>query len=151
MMWQQITIILLQMLIGAAKPEWRWGIQEALTILSALVLFFVELLVLTIVLYLAGLIVVGKKRALISDAFTIALLGTVLSTLFVIFLPNWIAILLIIIVWLILIKRLYETGWLGAIAVGILAIVIYLAVLILVAIAFGTLAIIIKWLTSILV
>jgi len=150
-MWQQITIILLQMLIGAAKPEWRWGIQEALTILSALVLFFVELLVLTIVLYLAGLIVVGKKRALISDAFTIALLGTVLSTLFVIFLPNWIAILLIIIVWLILIKRLYETGWLGAIAVGILAIVIYLAVLILVAIAFGTLAIIIKWLTSILV
>jgi len=139
------------MLIGAAKPEWRWGIQEALTILSALVLFFVELLVLTIVLYLAGLIVVGKKRALISDAFTIALLGTVLSTLFVIFLPNWIAILLIIIVWLILIKRLYETGWLGAIAVGILAIVIYLAVLILVAIAFGTLAIIIKWLTSILV
>jgi hypothetical protein len=109
------------------------------------------LLVLTVVLYLAGLIVVGKKRALISDAFIIALLGTALSTLFVIFLPNWIAILLIIIVWLILIKRLYETGWLGAIAVGILAIVIYLAVLILVAIAFGTLAIIIKWLTSILV
>jgi hypothetical protein len=151
MVWQQLTQILPQILIGAAKPEWHWGIREALTILSALVLFFVELLVLTVVLYLAGLIVVGKKRALISDAFIIALLGTALSTLFVVFLPNWIAILLIIIVWLILIKRLYETGWLGAIAVGILAIVIYLAVLILVAIAFGTLAIIIKWLTSILV
>jgi hypothetical protein len=151
MMWRQLTIILLQILIGAAKPDWRWGIHEALTIVFALVLFFVELLVLTIVLYLAGLIVVGRKRALISDAFIIALLGTLLSTLFVILLPNWIAILLIVIVWLILIKRLYETGWLGAIAVGILAIVIYLAVLILVAIVFGTLAIIIKWLTSILV
>jgi len=151
MVWRQLTLILLQILIGAAKTDWRWGIREALTVVSALVLFFVELLVLTVVLYLAGLIVVGRKRALISDAFIIALLGTVLSTLFVIFLPNWIAVILIVIVWLVLIKRLYETGWLGAIAVGILAIVIYLAILVLIAIVFGTLAVIIKWLTPVLV
>lgn len=118
--------------------------------LFALALFLIELIVLAVLLYLAGLIVMGRKRALLSDAFIIALLGTVLSTLFVIFLPNLIAVLLGIIVWLILIKRLFETGWLGAIAVGILAIIIYLAVLLLVAFVFGVFSLIIRWLTSIM-
>ncbi|MDH7607137.1 MAG: hypothetical protein QHH12_05165 [Candidatus Bathyarchaeota archaeon] len=63
----------------------RWGLPEGLTLIFALVWFFVELFILAVVLYLAGLIVVGKKRALLSDAFIISLLGTVLSTLFTIF------------------------------------------------------------------
>jgi hypothetical protein len=128
----------------------QWGIREGLTLLSALALFIIELLVLAVVLYLAGLIVVGRRRALLSDAFIIALLGTVLSTLFVIFLPFWVTIILTVITWLILIKRLFETGWLGAIAVGILAIIIYLAVLLLVALVFGILGLIINWLTKLL-
>ncbi|MDH7607136.1 MAG: hypothetical protein QHH12_05160 [Candidatus Bathyarchaeota archaeon] len=41
---------------------------------------------------------------------------------------------------------MFETGWLGAIAVGILAIIIFVAILILLALAFGILGIIIKWL-----
>jgi hypothetical protein len=133
-----------------AKQEWRWGIFEGLTLLSVLALFIIELFVLAVVLYLAGLIVVGRRRALLSDAFIIALLGTVLSTLFVIFLPFWVTIILTVITWLILIKRLFETGWLGAIAVGILAIIIYLAVLLLVALVFGILGLIINWLTKLL-
>ncbi|MEM3580547.1 MAG: hypothetical protein QXQ64_04700 [Candidatus Bathyarchaeia archaeon] len=123
--------------------------REGLTLLFALALFFIELFVLAVLLYLAGLIVVGKKRALFSDAFIIALLGTVLSTLFVIFLPNLIALLLIVVTWLLLIKRLFETGWLGAIAVGILAILIYLAILMLLAFVLGLLGWITRWLTTI--
>ena len=140
----------MQLLSINAKPDWRWGIREGLTLLSALALFIIELLVLAVVLYLAGLIVVGRRRALLSDAFIIALLGTVLSTLFVIFLPFWVTIILTVITWLILIKRLFETGWLGAIAVGILAIIIYLAILLLVALVFGILGLIIGWLTRLL-
>jgi len=140
----------MQLLLINAKSDWRWGIREGLTLLSALALFIIELLVLAVVLYLAGLIVVGRRRALLSDAFIIALLGTVLSTLFVIFLPFWVTIILTVITWLILIKRLFETGWLGAIAVGILAIIIYLAVLLLVALVFGILGLIINWLTKLL-
>jgi len=140
----------MQLLLINAKSDWRWGIREGLTLLSALALFIIELLVLAVVLYLAGLIVVGRRRALLSDAFIIALLGTVLSTLFVIFLPFWVTIILTVITWLILIKRLFETGWLGAIAVGILAIIIYLAILLLVALVFGILGLIINWLTKLL-
>ncbi|MEM0057314.1 MAG: hypothetical protein QXG58_01190 [Candidatus Bathyarchaeia archaeon] len=129
----------------SARPDWSWGIREGLTLLFAIALFLIELVVLAVLLYLAGLVVVGRKRALFSDAFIIALLGTVLSTLFVILpLPGLITLLLIAITWLILIKRLFETGWLGAIAVGILAIIIYLAILILVAFVAGLLGWIIR-------
>jgi ABC-type Na+ efflux pump permease subunit len=123
-----------------ARREGSWWdniigeLGRGLAIIFSLVLFFVGLLVLTVVLYLAGLIVVGGKRARFSDALIIAFLGTVLSTLFLMFIPYpLIALILSIITWLLLIKSLYETGWLGSLAVGILAIINYLAVFILLA------------------
>ncbi|MEM2609612.1 MAG: hypothetical protein QXM13_03815 [Candidatus Bathyarchaeia archaeon] len=138
----------MHLLPTAARPDWRWGIREGLTLLFTLALFLIELVVLAVLLYLAGLIVVGKRRALFSDAFIIALLGTVLSTIFVIFLPNLIALLLSVITWLILIKKLFETGWLGAIAVGILVVITYFAILILLALVLGLLGLIFRWLTT---
>lgn len=149
MVWQQLIGIILQLSlkIGKGRPG---GLQEGLTLIFALVWFFVSLLVLAVVLYLAGLIVVGRKRALFSDAFIISLLGTVLTTLFVIFIPYpLITLILSLFVWLVLIKRLFETGWLGAIAVGILAIIIHLAILVLLALAFHILGRIFEWLYSI--
>jgi hypothetical protein len=114
------------------------------------VLFLVELLVLAVVLYIAGRVVVGKKRALFSDAFIIALLGTILSSIFMVFIPySLLALLLSIFVWLLLIKRLYETGWLGAIAVGILALIVFVVVLFLIALLFGILYLVVEWLLSI--
>lgn len=148
MMWRHLIGIFMQ-LLAAARPDWHWGIREGLTLLFTIALFLIELVVLAVLLYLAGLIVVGKRRALFSDAFIIALLGTVLSTIFIIFLPNLIALLLSVITWLILIKKLFETGWLGAIAVGILVVIIYFAILVLVALVAGILDWIIRWLTTI--
>jgi uncharacterized membrane protein len=111
----------------------------------SLTLFFANLLVLTVFLYLAGLIVVGKKRALLSDAFIISLLGTVLSTLFLMFIPYPLVLLfLCIFVWLLLIKRFYETGWLGATAVALLTVIIFLAITIILALLFGILEAILK-------
>jgi len=102
--------------------------------------FIVSLVVLSIVLYVAGRIVVGKKRALFSDAFVIALLGIVINTFFMAFLPGLVVftfdthklrfgaglgLLISFIVYLLLIRHYYETGWLGALAVAILAVIIY--------------------------
>jgi len=127
----------LEMISRGDKPWWNL-IREDFRLIFSLTLFFVNLLVLAIVLYLAGLVVVGRKQALLSDAFIISLLGTALSTVFFMFIPyRLVALLLSIIVWLLLIKRLYETGWLRAIAVGILAVVIYLATAIILALIFG--------------
>jgi len=141
-----LRLILLVNLSLAARREGPWWdlIEDPqLRVIFSLVLFFVNLFVLAVVLYLAGLVVVGGKRALLSDAFLISFLGTVLSTVFFMFIPySLIALALSIFVWLLLIKRLYETGWFGATAVGILAIIIFLVVTILLALAFGILYII---------
>jgi len=102
--------------------------------------FIANLIVLTIVFYVAGIIVVGKKRALLGDAFIIALLGIVISTFFMALLPEIViftfdkhklafgpglGLLFSFVAYLLLIRHYYETGWLGALAVAILAVVIF--------------------------
>ena len=102
-----------------------------------LITFVISLIVLTLVLYIAGLIVVGGERARLSSAFGIALLGVfvnfALNVAFnLLLLPINIPLeyllliraFLILLVWLSLIKNFYRTGWLGALAVAILAVII---------------------------
>jgi len=96
----------------------------------AVAAFIVNLIVMTIVFYIAGIVVVGKQRALLSDAFVISLLGNFVGALFVLFIPwHLLGLILSLIIWLLLIKHYYETGWLGALAVAILAVIIYVVVL----------------------
>jgi len=137
-------LILLGSLSLLAKKPWAELIPDALLrLIFFLAVFFLSLLVLTVVLYLAGLIVVGGKRARLTDAFLISLLGTILSNLFFIFIPyGLIALFLSIVVWLLLIKRFYETGWVGAFAVGILTIIVYLVIVIILALIFGIIAVV---------
>jgi hypothetical protein len=130
---------ILSLIVSAASERPWWDIvPEGLRIIFSLTLFLVNLLILTVVLYLAGLIVVGRRRALLADAFLISLLGTVLSTLFLMFISyRLVALALSVVVWLLLIKHLYKTGWLGAIGVSILTVMISLAIVIIVALLFG--------------
>jgi len=101
-----------------------------------LIAFVISLIVLTIILYVAGLVVVGGDRAKLSSAFAITLLGTfvsfVLNMVFTLLLPvslSWEYVFIFraflsLIVWLSLIKNFYKTGWLGALAVAILTVII---------------------------
>ena len=86
--------------------------------------FIVVLVVMSVVFYIAGLLVVGRKRALLSDAFVISLLGTIVSSVCNQFFDPLIGMALSFLVWLLLIKHYYETGWLGALAVAILAVIV---------------------------
>ncbi|MEM2971127.1 MAG: hypothetical protein QW270_01705 [Candidatus Bathyarchaeia archaeon] len=145
---------LLMFVLSVCSKFWKpwWGdIQKAIGTLIAiaffLVVFFASLFVLTIVFYVAGLLVVGKKRALMSDALLISLLGTILSTLFFMFIPGWLALAISILTWLLLIKRFYETSWLRAIAVGLLAAIIYVALILIIALIFGIIEVIISLIT----
>jgi hypothetical protein len=128
-----------------AGSWWDLIPEIGLRLIFSLALFFVNLLVLSFVLYLAGLAIVGGRRARFIDAFVISLLGTILSTVFFLFIPyGLVALLLGILVWLFLIKSLYETGWFGAVAVGILAIIIFLVVTVILALLFGILSVLIE-------
>ncbi|MEM2912027.1 MAG: hypothetical protein QXM52_04900 [Candidatus Bathyarchaeia archaeon] len=147
MLAKLLQLILYASLLRANESRLEWVLRN---LVFGIVLFFIELLVLSVVLYIAGRIVVGGKRALFSDAFIIALLGIILSGVFMVFIPySLLALLLSVFVWLLLIKRLYETGWLGAIAVGILALIVFVAVLVLIALLFNILYLVFEWLLSI--
>jgi hypothetical protein len=146
--------MLLSLLLGsfmAMGRGWWELVPIGLQLIFSLALFLVNLVVLTFVLYFAGLIVVGGRKARFLDAFLISLLGTVLSAAFFLFIPyGLIALVLGILVWLLLIKSLYETGWLGAIAVGFLAIIIFLVISVILALLFGILDVMLKLLLGII-
>jgi len=100
-------------------------------LVGQLLTFVLGLIILTIVFYIAGRVVVGKKRALFSDAFVISLLGTIVVNIVSLFMPRapLIGLILSLVIWLLLIKHYYETGWLGAFAVAVLAVIIYVAIM----------------------
>jgi len=107
-------------------------------LLFGIAAFLIPLLVLTIVLYFAGAIVVGGRRAKFSDAFLIALLGTVIGTVCALFISSLIILLIVeIIVWLGLIKHFFDTGWLGALAVAILSVIVFIVVLFILMLVFA--------------
>lgn len=112
--------------------------------LGPLIAFFVNLIVLALILYVAGLTVVGGERAKISRAFSIAFLGAFVNfalNVFFILLPlplslSWeyafiFRVILSFIIWLSLIKNFYRTSWLGALAVATLVLVMVVLELVL--------------------
>ena len=131
--------MMVETFVCAAASWWELMSHELRPVFS-LTVFLVNLLVLVVVLYVAGLIVMGRKRSLWKDAFIISLLGNVLSAGFLLIIPfSLAALLLSMAVWLLLIKRLYKTNWVGAAIVGILALLIFLGVTVLLASFFGIL------------
>lgn len=141
--------LMLNLFSNLIAKRWWETVPEGVRLVFFFVSIFISFFVLAVIFYLAGLIVVGGRKARFTDAFLISLLGTVFSAVFFAFIPYpLIALLLAIFVWLLLIKQLYETGWLGAIAVSILAIVVYLAIAILVALALGIMKEVLELLTT---
>src|SRR2546422_2940392 len=92
------------------------------TLLGFIVLFIIYLLVIGFVLWLAGEIVVGR-RVTFGEALAIDGVGTFLVGASIAFL-GLIGLLLGLVIFLLLVKHYFKTGWLGAIGVGIMAIVV---------------------------
>jgi hypothetical protein len=91
--------------------------------LAVLVGFLIGLIIIGGVIYIAGRIVVGE-RARFGSAVTVAFLGVVLGGLVGIVVPviGW---LVALVVWIYLIKRFFRSGWLAALGIGLLAVIIW--------------------------
>jgi len=135
--------VVMQLLAGGSQNQFRNLLNELIkaiglgfAILIAIAIFIIQVLILSVVIYIAGLMVVGGRRATFGDAFKISLLGTVLGGLIyaaISFFVPLVGLIVYILVWLALIKQYFETGWLNALAIGILAIIVALILLIIVA------------------
>jgi hypothetical protein len=93
----------------------------------------VPTIILSPILWLSGRLSVGKEKARFSDAIWIVFIGTILGSIFSYALTGIIASIIQLIAWLGLVKHFFDCGWLKALAISILAVLIFIAVAVLLA------------------
>ncbi len=80
-------------------------------------------------LWLAGRFIVGAERAKFMDAVWITVLGMILNAVIAMFVGGEIAGLVQLVAYLYLVKKYYETGWVNAAIVSVVAVVILIVVM----------------------
>jgi hypothetical protein len=93
---------------------------------NAILNIIVPTIILSPVLWLSGRALVGKDKAKFLDAVWIILLGATFGTIFSAIFTGLIASLIQLIVWLALVKHFFDCGWLMALAISILAVIIFI-------------------------
>jgi hypothetical protein len=88
-------------------------------------------------LWLSGRLLAGKEKAKFTDAIWIAVLGNLIGGAITYFFSGIIASIIVLIIWLALVKHFFDCGWLKALAIAIVAILIFIAVAFLLALLFG--------------
>jgi hypothetical protein len=88
----------------------------------------VNAILLTGVLWISGRLLAGKDKAKFTDALWIAVLGTVIADVLGVFIVGFIATLIVLFVWIALIKHFFDCGWLKAIAIGIISILMLIVI-----------------------
>ncbi|MEM3596733.1 MAG: hypothetical protein QXJ53_01165 [Candidatus Bathyarchaeia archaeon] len=88
----------------------------------------INIIVISPVLWLAGIALVGRRKAKFTDAIWITVLGTIVATFFGAFFVGIIASIIQLILWLALVKHFFDCGWLMALAISILAVAIFVVI-----------------------
>jgi chromate transport protein ChrA len=102
-----------------------------INLIALVVNIIVNVIVLSPVLWIAGRLLAGKDKAKFTDALWIVVLGTVIGAVFQAFLEGILGLLgsiIMLIIWLALVKHFFDTGWLKALVIAILAIIIYIII-----------------------
>ena len=102
-----------------------------INLIALAVHIIVNVIVLSPVLWIAGRLLAGKDKAKFTDALWIVVLGTVIGAVFQALLEGILGLLgsiVMLIIWLALVKHFFDTGWLKAFVIAILAIIIYIII-----------------------
>jgi hypothetical protein len=100
------------------------------------------LIFVTPALWISGRLLAGKQNAKFTDAVWITMIGAIVFTLFAAFVTGyiniwWLSLLsyvLLLVIWLALVKHFFDCGWLKALAISIIAIIITFVILFIVGI-----------------
>jgi len=103
----------------------KGGICMAINLDIAVINIIVSTIVLSPVLWLSGRALVGKEKAKFTDAILIVVIGTVVGTFFGAFFTGFIAAIIQLILWLAIVKHFFDCGWLKALAISIITIIIF--------------------------
>ena len=120
--------------------------SELTDILFFVISFAIIFAVLSVVFYLAGNVVVGRSRATFKDAFAISVLGTLVLIVCLSVFSLEVAVVLALVAWLLLVRHYYETGMLGAVAVGLTSVIVAVVILVLLNMLLCFSTILFRWL-----
>ena len=95
------------------------------------------LIFVTPALWISGRLLAGKQNAKFTDAVWITMIGAIVFTLFDAFVTGYISIwwlsllsyVVLLVIWLALVKHFFDCGWLKALAISIIAIIIAFVIL----------------------
>jgi hypothetical protein len=104
---------------------------------TLLIHLIVNIIILSPVLWIAGRLLAGKDKAKFTDAVWIVVLGTVIGGIFQYFFSGIIAALIVLFIWLALVKHFFDTGWLRALVIAIVAILIWIVIAVIIGIIIG--------------
>ncbi len=99
----------------------------------ALIQIIVSAIVISPVLWLSGRAVVGGEKAKFTDAIWIVVLGTVIGGIFGWLFVGVIAFIIQLFIWVALVKHFFDTGWLTALGISILAVIIFAVIAVILA------------------
>jgi hypothetical protein len=88
----------------------------------------INILILTPVFWISGRLLAGKEKAKGTDALWIVILGTLIQAALGYFITGIIASLIVLVVWLALVKHFFDCGWLRALVISVVAVLILAAI-----------------------
>ncbi len=101
----------------------------ALNLDILLIQVVVNIIILAPVLWLSGRALVGAEKAKLIDAVWIVVFGTVISTIFNSLFSGIIASIFLLLLLLALVKHFFDSGWLKAFAISLLAVIIFAVII----------------------
>jgi hypothetical protein len=113
------------------KVELRKVENVAINLDVVLVNLVVSAVVISPILWLSGRALVGKEKAKFADALWIAILGAIIGMVFGYFFVGIVAAIIQLIIWLALVKHFFDCGWLMALAISVVAVIIFAVIFIL--------------------
>jgi hypothetical protein len=107
----------------------KGGKNVAIDLDVLLIELVIKIIVLSPAFWLAGRALAGKENAKFLDAVWIVILGTLIGGIFSYFEINGIIALIIqLIIWLGLVKHFFDTDWIRAFVISVLAVIIIIVV-----------------------
>ena len=110
-------------------------------LVGILIQIVISTVILSPALWISGRLIAGKDKAKFTDALWIVFLGSIINTVASAFIGNIIATIILLIVWLALIKHFFDCGWLKALAIAVVAVVIFAIVVAILGILFAIIGI----------
>ena len=111
------------------------AIALAINLDALLINIVVNIIIVSPALWLSGRALVGKKKAKFSDAVVTVAIGTIVGAIFGAYFSAFLALVIQLILWLLIVRHFFDCGWLKALAISIVAVIIFAIVAVILALA----------------